>query len=833
MTVPLEFMMMPPQTVLEKIKMQFAGLGYRGELWQENYSFEDWFLPDNPKRIAPAVAFGRTPLAYDSACFVLLFSSDAISGSNLIGDFRAIGAPLALVVSGQQFALWSVGRNQETTKLIQQFDAGTAVEEFRNHADEWSPMSVLRAKTIAPAIPGVRQLDFFDLGLIPALEAQITPKLDRLLRDVLASTQQAHLSSTGRKADPKKLFPLIFRLLAAKVLHDRNEGGFGSLNERDAEKALEMVKSYYDSSSPIIEDKHTRTIAAELLWKSLDFRHLSVEVLAYIYENTLVDSKIRQRLSTHSTPHAIARYIVRHLPFNEIAADRPLIVEPCSGYGIFLVASLQRLREMMPPSASAEERHTHFVKVLRGFEVDSFAYEVSKLCLMLADLPNHNGWKLRNIDVFMSDDFLSSVKEASVVLCNPPFRKFTKPERVKYGDLRSVFMPAEIIHRVLDNLGENAMIGFVLPNQFTDGKNYRDVRKRIAESFEHVEIVNLPERDIFYTSQHPAVLLLATGNLARKAHLSVAFVQVSEKDKSAFLCHHSYTRRDEVFMSPEEAEKSLAVAPLSRLWKELVGRTDLSSIAEIHRGIAWKEFDPDVCYSLTPKPGYHDGYGRADDADLQQFIAPRQIYLNVDPKNIRRGYNHAWEKPKVIVNAARISVGTWRYAAFLDEEGFLCSQRFHGLWPKGEVALETIAALLNCPLAAAFVATHESGRDITKETLKAIPIPEITDDDQLTIRQLVQEYMLRRGMSDAAAFEVLCELDAHVLRMYSLSSSLVYDLMDFFDGYNPPLGRGFRENFFEGASKVFSELSKELSGDEIDQRETWHLLRHALQEKLN
>ncbi len=47
-------------------------LGYRGELLQTEYSFLDWFQPDNPSRVVPAAAFGQSPQSYDSACFAVL-----------------------------------------------------------------------------------------------------------------------------------------------------------------------------------------------------------------------------------------------------------------------------------------------------------------------------------------------------------------------------------------------------------------------------------------------------------------------------------------------------------------------------------------------------------------------------------------------------------------------------------------------------------------------------------------------------------------------------------------------------------------------------------------
>ena len=106
-------------------------------------------------------------------------------------------------------------------------------------------------------------------------------------------------------------------------------------------------------------------------------------------------------MSIHSTPHSIARYIVHHLPFETINVKQRQVVEPFAGHGIFLVAALQRLRDLLPGDMDATERHRYFVRMLQGFELDAFALEVAALCLMLADFPNPNGWQLYQENVLL------------------------------------------------------------------------------------------------------------------------------------------------------------------------------------------------------------------------------------------------------------------------------------------------------------------------------------------------------------------------------------------------------------------------------------------------
>src|ERR1700733_4687645 len=86
-------------------------LGYRDELLQTESSFLDWFQPDNPSRVVPAAAFGQSPQSYDSACFAVLLSNGQ-SGSPLVSQSRALGAPYAFEVRDDCIVEWVIGRDE-------------------------------------------------------------------------------------------------------------------------------------------------------------------------------------------------------------------------------------------------------------------------------------------------------------------------------------------------------------------------------------------------------------------------------------------------------------------------------------------------------------------------------------------------------------------------------------------------------------------------------------------------------------------------------------------------------------------------------------------------
>jgi hypothetical protein len=753
-------------------------------------------------------------------------------------DYRALGAPLAFEVSDDQVTQWLVGKDIATTTARLQFDFDRTEATFRNKIIDWAPRSILRAKNISTRLEPIQPdlFEHFDKDLIPELERNLMPKLDRTLRQVLQIAKRVHQESTGREPSPHGLFRLVFRLLAAKILHDRGHQEFRDLAADDVDRALSMVGAYYRETNTALRDKSTRRAVAQSLWSAVGFLNISVEVLAYIYEYTLVDDDSRKSHSIHSTPYAVARFMARRLPLDRFPEEERMVVEPCSGHGVFLVAALQRLRDSLADGKTDQERHDYFVRMLRGYEIDAFACEVSKLCLMLADFPNHNGWHLKNEDVFTSLDIAPSLRGAAAVLCNPPFRRFSEAERVEYGQLMSVYKPIELLYRVVSNLRVGGMIGFVLPYQFVDGQNYRGIRKLIAERFARVELVELPESNVFRTASPKPVLLLATDHQQGAGQIVVDFEEVSGRDLDAFFTRSVFTRQDSASKSIHEAEQSLAVTPLCRIWSQLADNPTLGDIAHVHRGIAWKVFDDDSCYSTIPRPGWPEGFARADVPDLQQFIPPSAMYLNTDPSNLRRGSKHPWEAPKVFVNAARVSASRCRHVAFLDEIGRFGSQRFHGIWPRSSaVNLETLASILNNPLAAAFVASHEKSRDITAETLKALPVPRVAPRDQRLFRMLVQEYVSAVGEPKyldvpRTATDLLSQLHARLLRLYRLSRENEQEILGYLWGCKVLAPVASSESLLGAIQDELDKMSKAPSDEEQWQKEAWDQLQAAIDE---
>jgi hypothetical protein len=794
--------------LFDRIADRLNGLGYTGELFQKHYEYVDWFDPATPRRFVPAAAFARTPHSYNTACFGIFPRNGEVAAAE-VSRLRALGAPYALEIHEDKIVQWAVGRDSTTTKPIRWFEDDQIDQAFIKHAGEWTGNQVLDDKNFAIKA-GPRQLDFIDLGLIPALERHVRVKLDAYLRATIRDAYDVYLAAKGKRPNPTRLFRTAFWFVAAKVLHDRGIPEFSGLGPSNSQAILKAVEDYYHDRHPIIRHVPTQEAIATGLWNRVSFANLSVEILSYIYENTFVDKKTRDSLGIHGTPYNLARYATYNLPIADIPADSRFIVEPCCGHSIFLVAALQRLREILPADMPPEDRHSYFVRMLSGFDVDPFALEVARLCLRVADYPNRAKWELYEENVYNSSIFDEHIRRARVVLCNPPFRDFDPEDLRANGTIKHIQKPVELVHRIIENLPNDGILGLILPRPLLDGASYKSIRRTLVERYDDIEVVALPDK-VFHESDVESALLLCKHPSGGLTGSSFSFININEKYRSKFINQFEHPPAESEFMSPEMAERSFKVIAFKEIWDRIARLPSLETVADIHRGIEWQPpFDERRYISSKWQPGFARGVRLA--RNLKSFEVPPTEYLSVKQDDRRGGaYDLPWEKPKVLMGSRRVSRFSWCIAAFPDDSGLIASQNYHTIWPRGEWTIKSLAAVMNGPVASAYVAVRENKRDIHKRTIKSIPLPRLSGNDIKSLESLVDDYisscdslpLLPTSKRDSRS--ILLEIDALILQGYGLSPRLERTLLDYFRGYRRPVSHDFGD-YYPAKMKSFVPL---------------------------
>lgn len=766
---------------LDMIAVAAQATGYRQEAIVRDYAFADVLDPTSATRKVPLAVFTQTPPSYRSAALAVVGGKgrDALG---LVHEHRALGAPLLFVIDESDVTVWQV-RSADPSRLLERSTVAEVSTLFERNRDTWRPDAIHRAKSIG-AIERGYQLDFVDLGLLPAIEGEIHAKLDQLLVETLAAAMAVRRT---HDLDMRLLFRVVFRLLAAKVLQDRDHPYAAKWDPDDLLSMLGAIESYYSLTTMSVTKQRIVPAAFTAAWdrlrQGISFSNISADDLAFVYENTLVTPEARQLFGTHSTPRQVAEHILTALELHRYQPESLRVYEPFAGAGVFLVSALRHLRDLLPIGWTDQERHSFLVRHLSGDEIDPFACEVATLSLILADYPNHNGWHINEIDIFKGDILEDRVRAHNVILCNPPFEAFTSKDRSRYGVAAQTYSkPMAALKTTLD--AHPLALGFVLPRPFILERQYVEQRRQIERLYSSVELVELPDRTFGASDIEASLLIAKDPRPPAPAVITLRSTEIADRDRAKFLKTGEVTSRRELRRPiAENGAGDLWIPSLASLWEYLDSYPRLGEQLRPSRGLEWT-YEQSQAFSDRRQPGFRRGLHSA--RHLQQFMLNRVVWLDYRREYVRRGYDQEWERPKLVMNAGRLSRGPWRVGAVADFDGLLYSQQFYGLWPikaDNERSLRAMSALINGPVANAFLAVHSPAKGIRASAVESVPIPPTLPGQ---VADLVSEYtsllndrQLLRDESKRLT-RVMTEIDAAVLEAYDLPPRLEQELLDYF-----------------------------------------------------
>ena len=791
--------------------------GYRGEAIFKDYAFADVLDPQAITRKVVLAAFTQTPPSYRSAAIAAVLAGEGTT-PELVRGYRALGAPLLFVLESDHLSLWQV-RGDVPRRMRDNLSISDVPALFAQHRKNWHPDAIHRAKSIG-SVDQSYQLDFVDIGLLPAVEGEIHSKLDRLLSEALAAALNAQ---SDHRLDAKVLFRIIFRLLAAKVLRDRRHSYAHSWDLDDLDSILHAIESYYSlhSVSTILESSTLLEFSEvwECLRNGISFANISSDDLAFVYENTLVTPETRKHLGTHSTPRQLAEYAVMQLGLHRYSPEVLNIYEPFSGAGIFLVSALRHLRELLPVDWNDQQRHEFLIHHLAGDEIDAFACEVAMLSLILADYPNRNGWRITECDLFEDSNLDASLRKYNVVLCNPPFEDFTADERLSYAiKNKSYSKPVEAFRSILN--AHPLAFAIVLPRTFILDEKFSSERKVLEKLYSDIEVVELPDRLFRFSNSESALVIAREQRPPGRTITTLCSTEVSDHTRVEFLKTGKVTVRRQAERAIEGSiSGDLWIQQLDTVWKYLQTAPRLGENFQIHRGIEWQK-NQKRAWTRQSMEGYRRGLHSARRG--RQFVVANSVWLDCRADSLKGGaIGLPWEQQKLIVNATRLSRGPWRIGSALDKDGLLCSQQYFGVWPNealSEKQLLASVAVLNGPVANAYLATHSPASRLRISVVEQIPMPIKTLPH---LENLVEEYVRHLDESGipTVSYEhletLLTQIDAEVLRAYGLPWRLERQILDYFCNVERPVAHSWRHwniqyptpglTLFERVSGRFSE----------------------------
>jgi hypothetical protein len=785
--------------IRQQILNGFKSCGYRNSLLRESYSYFD----GKKNRSAEIVGFHQ-PIYNSSTACIAAIDKTKLNGKKIkteLSPYQLLGCPVLLVYDNSGLQFWKNSGIQ--IALHGQIESKKINGFFSKYRKEFAPESIYRAKTISRVRKNY-QLSFADIGgLMGIIEEKEGKYLSELTERIIKSLK---VNCRGIKEDgefDKWLFQAGFWLIGAKILKDKQVEKFKTLKISNIDDLVERVKKHYSASESLnisntIQRDAFKKVAETIVEPVSSFAHLTTESLAYVYENSLTSKETRKILGTHATPSWLVNYIVWELIdwIEAIPQKDRIILEPACGHAPFLTAGAKLLSSPLIYKGKEEDRHRYLKEHLIGIDKDSFAEEIARLALTLADIPNPNGWNIQHSDVYENDILKKAAQKTTILFCNPPFENFSLEEQQIYGNsIETGNKAAEVLARILPYLPEKAVFGVILPHGFLNKKSLFGLRKYILDNCELRTICNLPESGVFGKSKHPVTVLLGRKFESKE---NISYIRVDKSCIKAF--KNTYSVSEEKISKKElyEAEDlSFLIPELNDIWQYCKKYDKLKSIVGIGKGLIYKGKDlPSnaITISNTKRKGFIAGFDSFG-TDIKITELPQKVFLNLDKRVILRpSWGTTVRHPQVLMNYTRVGSGHWRLKAWLDIDGHPVTSNFLVGRPKdsNKWSINCVWALLNSPYANAFAYCHNPEKSSNSAgMMRKMPVPKISDSKKDLIDNLVLKYFsilkpITTGLIpsnvEKKAKSILLKIDAEILCLYDLPPRLEKELLDFFEG---------------------------------------------------
>jgi len=689
---------------------------------------------------------------------------------------------------------WKQGAT--SPQYLESIPANEVGQFFQTHQRDFAPDAVYRAKTWG-RFQTEYQLQFVDLGLMPLVEAEVGNSLGRLIERNVAELKRALGWEQVSTEEGHWLLKTVFWLVSGKILRDKQVASFQDLDLTDVEDIFGRVGAHY-GAKPIVPGSRKKLEALREAARTIgQFSSLvltTTESLAYVYENTLITKETRSKLGTHSTPSYLVDYVVGNLAewIAEIPINERSVYEPACGHAAFLVSAMRLLTELLPADRSTPSKRGQYLRSrLHGNDVDSFALELARLSLTLTDIPNPDGWDLHAADMFMGDRIGELAKKSTILLANPPFDNFTVEEQRSYrskgSQIHFINKSAEMLWRALLNLPEDAVFGVVLPQTVLHSDNAEELRKFLASQCELKEVCLFPDK-VFSFSDAESAILVGRRKQAADSH-QVRYRRVRERELPVFRSDYEASTTRDISQSRfcREDSYSLRLPDLEEVWDVLAANPSLGDIALVGQGLTYEAKRPQskrITYSDERFRGAQQGFVLFD-SGIRLHDLPQRYWMSLDPSVIYRSRSGTTTGIRqILLNYAPASRGPWRLKALIDNRGHAVTSRFIVVRPTSTaVAIESLWAILNSPIANAYAFSHLGKRDNIVGDIRRIPLPGATSLEGVDRAARVYLDSALSGAEPAKLRELLLHLDCEVLKVYSLPLNLENSLLSIFHGW--------------------------------------------------
>jgi predicted RNA methylase len=825
---------------------------------------QDSYPSGSPRKLDVVAFYDERQRSWDTTAFVAELNRTDLVQQKESGLARAkelfelTASPCSLFSGNGRADLW-VQCWEDHPQLIGDipYSESDLSNRFRQHRRQIEREALERLRG------GQRYL--FD-GVYEALREDLVQFLHRGISKAIWLAPSLLRNGPGEEENEKDrqaLSRIAIGLMAARILEDK--GYFGTAGQTsDARQILGMAEGRANGffreaikddtkrleerlGTPIVEGIFQRLMAH--LTGPASFSMVTAEMLGYLYETALLADR-RQRGSVtlngiHYTPRSLAEQILSRIPVEEFRVSQRLVLDMACGSGSFILAATERLRQAYDPREAGAERNLiqHLQRHVVGNDIDPIAILVTRLAYLLEHWvrtgePSNPPeparlWQTNGLALSASK-FPEGLP--SVIVGNPPFG----------GQASGQQRANQFLEKSLDLLSSPGYLGIVMPGPFL--KQRRDqsapTRERLLRECELIEIWEQPLGTVGLTARQETCVVIARkrpeGN--RRSQAATLFKLTYSSKKSAVRALQEHLRTTFTFVASglpgraqaawiDDAMHRIIASPVDTVWRKIDLENNVGALCETALGL--KALLSKAKFSAHPQEGFRP-YLRTQGNILPYFLEKEHWASSssssrayIDPSSAgHRPKEKSWplfQGLKIVLTNNTNRNCTCQLRAAFDE---------HGVYPDGDIAclalrdpasvsntwagnllqkrgqrelLLWLAAVLNGPVANAWIATAAPPRAIPEEVRLTLPLPSCFDR---RIPKLVEKTLHARtpgdpgfeiweplanttdGTADLDFQSLVAQINALVLESYGLSRQDGKLLHTYLKGMTEPWAEG-------------------------------------------
>ncbi len=744
----------------------------------------------------------------DTAAVAVYYEPENLVANETILDHMVFsGAPFVFIGRKSNILPYGMSANgkPEPKPLGGAFPYERFGDFFEQHQTDINPNRILAVKNGTAKFVAFPQLNPLQLHLITF----------DVTRDLLSENFGGAVGvlrekvRTGRKLSKtreKVVTQIAVQLLGAIILAHKERLGkeylrpdvpFASVLKR----AVEMFPSYFDWG--LIEQHDLATELAYSVLQQATYSSFTPDMLSELYFRAYPDTEKRRREGRFDTPLYLTRRIVDNLPIESIRPEKRLLADITCGWGSFLIAGYERLSRMTDMVESQGPLWEHII----GNDIDLFNAHLAKLALLTTSLTD--SWDVENQDALKLD---LRGRRPTIIVGNPKFsanRKLGKEAteiNLLTGKRKRLQEADKFLETAINLLAPGGYLGMLMPKSFGVAQASPQVRKKLLESCDILELWDLPDEIFEDQAKVRSTVIFAqkreeTGQaLNYPVRTRSVQGQTLENNGTFTASSHTLSQKEWDATTDKSYRPKTQGAYLITYhtilskgkWDRILqGCRKLADVAEITPGATvgtkrpWKKFQ-------TPKqvkwlPGVRAFMPRpfCIRHGSDEILYPNEL------ERPRKDKEHLLAAKKVLLVAAPDPSWGKRAKVAIERRGYYVSGSFWVFVPKqGTFSLEVLAAILSWDVSNAWIVESLRYPKIQRRILDTIPVPPLSSTECRLIEKAVRE-IESAAQREELAPEAQQVLDEVLRKAYGLDEKTFKTLrkvMDW-DDYKPETGR--------------------------------------------